>query len=94
MMSIEAFDKWLDHSVKGDKIVYYTGDLGFDSTQTTVNPIQKLRNHVMNYCAKWVVDAQSCSLDMVNIIDLFQKKIKKMEHKDDVPIFEYIAVRK
>jgi hypothetical protein len=48
----------------------------------------------MNYCAKWVVDAQSCSLDMVNVIDLFQKKIKKMEHKDDFPIFEYIAVRK
>lgn len=94
MLSTKEFDQWLNKSVKGDKIVYYTGDLGFDSSRTIKNPLQNLRDHVMQYCAKWIVDAQSCNLEMVNIIDLFQNKIKKMEHKEDFPIFEYIAVKK
>jgi len=103
MITIEKFNKWFESARIGDKIVYYKGSLARDVEESKGSKkhseLNKLREHVMDHCANWIIEAHSCTLKMVDKVDLFQKKIQAYVHStlDDKRIdevYEYIAVKK
>ena len=104
MIKTEEFDKWFADAKSGDKIIYYRGSIARQTENISTNEnwaeLRELRDHVMGYCAIWFVEAKTCTLQMLNKVCLFQKKIQKYVPKSETPdnksvdeIYEYIAVK-